>query len=112
MKIIALFFAGTIISMALVSCLDDSLIESLNEKGIDISNPDGLSRRILTEDDLIYSLQTDQLGLLINSIELVDSDRYEISLTVEDAMTLGISDTIYNKALQVVDAYNESLNVK
>lgn len=112
MKYITLLFASAITLMASVSCLDDSLIESLNEKGIDINNPDGLSRRILTEDDLLYSLQTDQLGMLINSIELVDSDRYEISLTVEDAMMLGISDTVYNKALQVVDAYNESLNVE
>lgn len=84
------------------SCQDDSILEALHDKGIDVESA-ALSRSI-TEDE-VYQFQTDKLAMLINSIEKIDSE-YILTLSPEDAYTLGISDSLYHVAESILMDYN------
>lgn len=104
------YFAVILGSCSIISCQDDTL-ELLSDKGIEVNTlKEAASRSIQTDDDkeLIYRLQTDQIGMLINSIQKVDS-AYVITLSAEDAKALGIPDSTYALAESILANYNTNL---
>ncbi len=105
----------TVLSMPIIlcSCMEDSLVDELSSKGVSIEQANvAVSRVCESEDDFEYMFQTDYLGLLISSIEQVEANQYELSLTHEDAKELGIPDSIYLSAIKIVDSYNMLSNSK
>lgn len=104
---------GTLLTCAVfTSCQDDPMVVALQEKGIDVDEVSAIVSRSGGEkspEELLHELQTDQIAMLISSIELKDSV-YVLTLTAEDVITLGIPDSTYKKVLDVVKSYNFNLN--
>lgn len=100
---------GTLLTCAVfTACQDDPMMVALQEKGIDVDEVSAIVSRSGSEkspEELLHELQTDQIAMLISSIELIDNE-YQLTLSQEDIKTLGIADSNYNKVLEVLKSYN------
>ncbi len=92
----------------LSACQDDSTLEALTEKGVDKTVLYDAASRSIDDEDILYKLQTDQIGMLINGIQRV-GDQYVLTITQEDAHELGIPDSTYSIVQSIVINYNSSL---
>ncbi|MCI8998201.1 MAG: hypothetical protein HFJ95_04320 [Muribaculaceae bacterium] len=96
---------GIIGMMTVSSCQDDSIADTLSEKGLDIQKVNRVMSRHLNDDESVYRLQTDQIGMLIHSIEK-NGNEYILTISHEDAILLGIPDSTYQIAQSILRDYN------
>jgi len=92
----------------LSACQDDSTLDALTEKGVDKTILQEVVSRSIDDEDILYKLQTDHIGMLINGIQKVDN-QYVLTITKDDAHELGISDSTYSIVQSIVINYNSSL---
>ena len=59
----------------------------------------------LTHDEYVFSIQSDPLSMLIGRVEQTGNG-YTLNLSMEESRMLGIPDSLYMRALEVVDDIN------
>lgn len=82
---------------------DEAALELLNSpigKNI-VSTRTGLSKS-----DVVYLIQSDKLSMLLDAIRQNESGYY-LSLTLDEAQTIGIPDSLYQRATEIVKSYNQ-----
>lgn len=90
------------------SCQDDPIVTALQEKGIDVDQVSDIVSRSGNDkspEELLHELQTDKMGMLISNIVLVNNE-YQLLLSIDEAHELGISDSLYMIASNIVQEYN------
>lgn len=109
MKTIILKLAIIIIVCAISACQDDSILDAATEKGIDKTILHDAISRSIDDEEMLYRLQTDHIGMLINSIQKVDST-YVLTISQDDAKELGIPDSTYSLVQSITANYNLNIS--
>jgi hypothetical protein len=105
-KILSVFVIG----IMAVSCQDEYLINQTRQNSADSQRFDYVkSRSMLSDEEYLHLLQSDKMNMIIDRISYSDS-AYVLNLTHEEAIILGIPDSLYIIATDIVTNYNTQNN--
>lgn len=102
-KILIAFIIGNIV----ISCQDECIINQPQDNAMTTRFDYIKSRALLSDEEYLHLLQSDKMNMIIDRISYSDST-YVLNLTHDEAIILGIPDSIYVIATDVVNNFNST----